>query len=116
MRWNELTDISQADQIQKLSQEQHVSAVLIFKHSTRCSISILSLNRLNTKWPDREDVPCYYLDLLNHRDISSKIAEVYGVEHQSPQVLLIKNGRCFYHASHNDISAAALSEALTTQM
>lgn len=113
MRWNPLTDISQIDQIDQLSKEQHVSAVLIFKHSTRCSISAMSLNRMDTRWTDREDVPCFYLDLLNHRDISNKIAEHYRVEHQSPQVLLIKNGACIYHESHSGISPVEILASLT---
>lgn len=75
---------------------------LIFKHSIRCSISAMIKNRLTKKeLPDGIDF--YYLDLVNHRDISNAIAHKYGVEHESPQVLLIKNGQCVYHASHGAI-------------
>ncbi|MBK8368713.1 MAG: DUF2847 family protein [Bacteroidetes bacterium] len=58
------------------------------------------------RWIDNEKIPAYYLDLLNHRDISNEIAHVFSIEHSSPQVLLIKNGVCVYNASHTDISAA----------
>lgn len=108
MLWHKLSDISQLQDIKDLSKEQHISAVLLFKHSTRCSISSMALNRFESKWNDDEQIPAYYLDLLNHRDISNEIADLFSVEHASPQVLLIKNGVCVYHNSHNGINAAEI--------
>jgi bacillithiol system protein YtxJ len=87
--------------------------VLIFKHSTRCSISVMAWSRLQRQWNAKlESVPVYYLDLLNYRPLSAMIAENFNVEHESPQALLISNGRCIWHASHNAISAEALEEAI----
>jgi bacillithiol system protein YtxJ len=114
MLWHELTDISELKEIVNLSKEPHISSVLLFKHSTRCSISSMALNRLESKWKDDDKIPAYYLDLLNHRDISNEIETLFSIEHASPQVLLIKNGICIYHNSHNGISAAAILEASTT--
>jgi bacillithiol system protein YtxJ len=113
MLWHKLTDISQLQDIQNLSKEQSSNGltVLLFKHSTRCSISSMALSRLESKWKDDEKIPTYYLDLLNHRDISNEIESLYSVEHASPQVLLIKNGKCVYHASHSSINAAEILEA-----
>ena len=113
MLWHKLTDISQLQDIITLSKEQSANGltVLIFKHSTRCSISSMALNRLETKWVDNEKIKTYYLDLLNHRDISNEIANVFSLEHASPQALLIKNGACIYNASHTDISVADILEA-----
>ena len=113
MLWHKLTDISQLQDIIHISNEQSTNGltVFIFKHSTRCSISSMVLNRLETKWTDNEKIQTYYLDLLNHRDISNEIANLFSVEHASPQVLLIKNGVCVYNASHTDISAADILEA-----
>ncbi len=113
MLWHNLTDITQLQQIIDLSKEQSANGltVLIFKHSTRCSISSMALNRLETKWTDNEKIPAYYLDLLNHRDISNEIESVFSVEHASPQALLIKNGVCVYHASHTAISVADILQA-----
>lgn len=89
------------------------SPVLIFKHSTRCSISMMAWSRLQRQWSSKlADLPVYYLDLLNYRPISAQIAENFNVEHESPQALLISRGRCVWHASHNAISAEALEEAL----
>lgn len=114
MLWHKLTDISQLQDIITLSKEQSTNGltVLIFKHSTRCSISSMALNRLETKWVDTENIPAYYLDLLNYRNISNEIATLFSVEHASPQVLLIKNGVCVYNASHTHISAANILEAV----
>lgn len=103
MNWKELTDLSQLDEITELSKNQ---PVLIFKHSTRCSISAASLNRLERKWDDTKahKLEAYYLDLIANRDISNAIEQQFGIYHQSPQVLLIQNGECVYDNSHFGIS------------
>lgn len=113
MLWHDLTNISELQEIVNLSKEQNVCAVLLFKHSTRCSISSMALNRVESKWIDDDKIPAYYLDLLNYRDISNEIENLFSIEHASPQVLVIKNGTCIYHNSHNGISAAAILEAAT---
>ena len=77
--------------------------ILIFKHSTRCSISSMALNRIEDN-AKREIATCYFLDLLKYRSISNKIEKELGVKHESPQILVIENGACTYHSSHNDIS------------
>lgn len=100
MNWINLTDIDQLEEIIDASQSE---AVVIFKHSTRCSISSTALNRLERAW-NLENAKAYYLDLIAYRPISAEIAERFEVEHQSPQVLIIKNGECVYHESHWDIS------------
>jgi bacillithiol system protein YtxJ len=103
MNWNKLEDISDIDKINNLSKEHKV---LLFKHSTRCSISSSALNRLERNWKDEdsEKLSPYYLDLLKHRNVSNAIAELYAVEHQSPQVLVIKDGKCIYSETHYGIS------------
>jgi bacillithiol system protein YtxJ len=103
MNWIELKDEETLEQIKAISNEH---PVLLFKHSTRCSISAAALDRLERNWKDAEmtKVAPYYLDLLSYRPISTKIQTIFNVEHESPQVLIIKNGRCVYHASHIDIN------------
>lgn len=117
MLWHQLTDINQLQEIiSKSNQQPHENlAVLLFKHSTRCSISSMALNRLETRWQDDAKIPTYYLDLIIHRDISNEIESLFQIEHASPQVLLIKNGKCFYSSSHTDISAGNIMEAIATQ-
>jgi len=104
-----LNTLSQLAEIDLLSQEK---PVVIFKHSTRCSISAMVFNRFeqNYKKLNAEELPVYYLDLLNYRNISNEIAAKYGVEHQSPQTLLIKNGKCIHNASHTDIELSEIKE------
>lgn len=102
MNFIPLSSLSQLNEIDTLSASQHV---VIFKHSTRCSISDIAYHRLqkgNTE--EINKIPVYYLDLIQHRDISNAIAEKYHVYHESPQVLLIKEGECYFDCSHMDIS------------
>lgn len=113
LNWSPLNDTRTLEDLDASSFLDSHQAILIFKHSTRCSISAMSLSRLERKWDvEPSKVPAYFLDLLNHRDISNAIAEKYQVEHQSPQVLLIKNGKCIYDASHGDIEASEIKRHL----
>jgi bacillithiol system protein YtxJ len=102
MNWQPLNNEQQLDSIRTTSYEH---PVVIFKHSTRCSISASALNRLERSWNDAEmkNVQAYFLDLLSYRPISDKIAVGFGIEHQSPQVLLMHNGQVVYDVSHMDI-------------
>ncbi|MCS6968339.1 MAG: bacillithiol system redox-active protein YtxJ [Cytophagales bacterium] len=112
MNWNRLTAASQLEVLKKNS---HQHPVLIFKHSTRCSISHAALNRLERCWDAARvhGLMPYYLDLIAYRDVSNQIANDFGVKHQSPQVLLIFQGKCIYHASHFDINFEDLVEKLS---
>lgn len=80
--------------------------VVLFKHSTTCSISNTALNRLERNWnsEDVAETQAYYLDLLSYRQLSRQIAEKFQVEHQSPQVLIIQNEKSVYDTSHFDIN------------
>ena len=110
MNWNQLTATEQLTEIDKNSNEL---PQFILKHSTRCSISAMALNRIESKWKDEDMLKLtpYYLDLLNYRVVSTAIASHYGVEHQSPQVLVIFKGKCVYSATHSDIRYDALISA-----
>lgn len=109
MNWNKLTT---DDQLDLIKEESNRNPVLIFKHSTSCSISHMALSRMERNWNDHLGVKPYYLDLLAYKPISNKIEAVFGVEHESPQVLLIRNGTCIYDASHMAISFAGLQQAV----
>lgn len=106
MNWIELTTESQVADIKERSKEK---PQVIFKHSTRCSISSVSKSRLERSTPPPA-VDFYYLDLIKHRNISAKVAEDFAVYHQSPQILLIKNGECVYDESHSGISMDDITE------
>ena len=97
MNWIALTDYSQ---IQKALEQSE--PFLVFKHSTRCSISSMALSRFERSF-SLEAVQTFYLDLITYRSISNQLSDEFGVEHQSPQLLFIQSGNCTYHASHNSI-------------
>jgi bacillithiol system protein YtxJ len=111
MNWIKLNSIEQLEEIDRLSQTQ---PVLIFKHSTRCSISSTALNRFEKQYKP-EDVtllPAYYLDLLTYRPISIEIANRSGIVHQSPQALLIKDGKCTHESTHFEIDYSEIKSKL----
>lgn len=112
MNWQRLTDLAQLDAIDAASRE---SPVLIFKHSTSCGISRTAKDRLERAWTSEDDArhTVYYLDLLRYRSISNAIALRYGVEHESPQVLVIVNGKCRYANSHFGITYKDVLEELS---
>ena len=109
INWIELTDLNQLDEIAATSNEK---PVVIFKHSTRCSISRMALKQFEREFHLENVVDAYFLVLIAHRDISNEIAERFNVDHESPQLILIKNGKAVYDVSHSDIDAIALKEKI----
>jgi bacillithiol system protein YtxJ len=111
MKWNPLNQLAVLEDIKELSKTQKV---LIFKHSTSCSISSMALSRLERAWSDAEmaSLKPYYLDLLKYREISNKVAQEFGVQHESPQVLIIENGKCIYDSSHNTINYQEIKKVM----
>ena len=109
MNWIEITDEAQLVEMKDLSK---VKSQVIFKHSTRCSISSMAKNRLE-RGAAPDNIDFYYLDLIKHRNISQKVAEDFDVSHESPQILLIRNGECVYDESHSGISMSEIIEQST---
>lgn len=109
MGWNHLKNKSQVDDIAKVS--SHKKPCLIFKHSTSCSISQIANHRIK-ELEEYQDLDLYYLDLLSYREVSNYIAEVFSVHHESPQVLIIKEGDCVYEESHLGIDKSEIFENL----
>lgn len=107
--WIPLQDLGQLNEIITVSNEK---PVVIFKHSTRCSVSRMALKQFENEFDLEDKVDAYFLDLLEHRAISNEIASRFGVYHQSPQLLLIKEGNCVYNVSHSDIDAEELKGKL----
>jgi bacillithiol system protein YtxJ len=105
--WIPLTSM---EQLAELTEQSFVKPVFIFKHSTRCGISRSVLKQFENEYDLDTEVDAYYLDLLEYRPISSEIASQFSVEHQSPQLILLKNGLVVHHASHSDIDALTLKK------
>jgi bacillithiol system protein YtxJ len=106
--WQKLESVEQLNALISASTDK---PTLVFKHSTRCSISVMVINKFEKQF-NSELATCYYLDLLNHRDVSNEIANLTGIEHQSPQVVVWTNGKPVYHASHNGIDADAITSTI----
>ncbi len=106
--WIFLTSENQLEEIEKKSFEK---PQVIFKHSTRCSISSISLNKFVEKFDvPVEEVDIYFLDLLSYRSVSDEISIKFQVTHQSPQIIVVKNGKAIYDASHYNIQAHKILE------
>ena len=109
INWIQLKDLGQLNEILSISNEK---PVVLFKHSTRCSISRMELKQFENEFDLEDKVDAYFLDLLEYRDISNEIASRFNVYHQSPQLLLIKEGKSVYDVSHSDIDAGELKRKL----
>ena len=111
IQWIPLVSMSQIEEIRKRSKSE---VVLLFKHSTRCSISSFVLNEFKSKYSfSEQDFSAWYLDLLSYRAISNAIAQQLEVTHQSPQLLVIKNGKAVAHASHEQINSLLLIDYIS---
>ncbi len=110
MNWKDLTSIKELNSAISTSND---TLVVLFKHSTRCSISRMALKILEMGWDESlASVEAYYLDLLNHRDVSGSIAERFDVEHQSPQMLVLKGGAVLGVSNHSNINADEVKKHL----
>jgi len=101
INWIPLTNL---DQLATIKSESETEFVLIFKHSTRCGISRMVIKQFeNLFTAEMKKLKVYYLDLLNHRNISDEIGYSFQVVHQSPQLIVVRNGVTVAHSSHNEI-------------
>mgnify|MGYP003492721159 CR=1 FL=1 len=110
MNWK---DLRSEQQMREILEESKTITVMIFKHSSRCSTSRMVLDRLARKWKEEETshLKTYFLDLISFREISNSIASEFDVPHESPQVLIIENGRSVYDRSHFDIDYDQILQA-----
>ena len=106
MNWKKLDSIGELD---KLIHESNDSPLLLFKHSTRCSISSLALNRLKSS---ALAIECFILNVIENRDLSNLVAQQFNTAHQSPQVLIIHKRKCIFHTSHFNISPSIVEKEI----
>lgn len=105
---NGMIELANISQLKSIIEASETKPQLLFKHSTRCSISSMALNRMTKGIAKLEKYDVHYLDLIAHRDISNAIAQQTGVEHQSPQTIIISKGKAIYAASHHEIDPAEM--------
>ncbi len=114
MVWIDLVSLSQ---LKEIDSESIDDVIILFKHSTRCSISDIALSRIKNYPGSPTQLPkIYYLDIFRYREISNEIEKKYHVYHESPQVLLIKNGDCFFDCSHLDISWPLIKDQIEKEI
>ena len=108
LSWTPLISVDEINTIKEISKNQ---SVLIFKHSTSCGISRMVVKQFESLFnEENKQLKVYYVDLLNFREVSSKLSEVFQVVHQSPQLLIIKNRISVYDESHYEITKVNLSK------
>lgn len=105
-------EISSLDELNQAIEESSDKPSVFFKHSTRCSISSMALNRFESEWEEGSGGKLYFIDLIKNRDVSNMLAEKADVYHQSPQVIVLKDKKLIYDASHGAISANEIIEKL----
>lgn len=111
VNWVQLTS---EEQLLNAIEESTEKPVLIFKHSTRCSISMMALNGFEGRWEGTdEEITLYFLDLLRYRDLSNEVERITGITHQSPQAIMIKNKEVVYSASHSGIDARQILKLIS---
>ncbi|WP_298533742.1 bacillithiol system redox-active protein YtxJ [uncultured Algibacter sp.] len=105
--WITLINLEQLDTIKEKSKTK---TQVIFKHSTRCGISTMVMNQFVDAYDLTEnDLDLYYLDLLNYREVSNEVGYAFQVMHESPQLIVLKNGVVVAHGSHGGINEIDLN-------
>lgn len=112
-KYIELTDV---EKLEKTLADNQDHLLLLFKHSTRCPVSKKAFNEFKSFLLTEEgsDLPAFMVRVIQNRPVSNAIAERFGIEHASPQAILLKNGEVCWHASHSRIKSAALMDAVKT--
>ena len=103
--------LNEEGQLQEIIKNSGTRTQIIFKHSSRCAISAVAKGRLE-RAPAPANVDFYFLDLVRYRSVSNKIAEIFGIYHESPQVLMVRNGVCIYDESHMGINMQEIASQL----
>ncbi|TXD49335.1 bacillithiol system redox-active protein YtxJ [Polaribacter sp. IC073] len=107
LNWLPLTSL---EQLETIKEKSNTEAILIFKHSTRCGISSMVIKQFEKLFTEEhQNLKVYYLDLLNYRNVSDEVGAKFHVMHQSPQLIVVRNGVSVHDAAHNDITQTNLS-------
>ena len=102
--------LDRLEQIEEIIDASFKKTQVIFKHSVTCGISAGAKYRLEKDWEPQEEFDFYYLDLLAYRPVSNEVADRLGVIHQSPQVIIVKDGKATSKASHHAIHYSWLDQ------
>ena len=109
INWNLLTSF---EELNEAIEDSNNQPIILFKHSTRCSISDMAKARLEDKWQDHFNIKAYYLDLIAYRNVSNEIAKIFNITHESPQVIVVNKQEVIINLTHNQITVQAILEKL----
>lgn len=102
-------DVTELSQLKAVKEKSGTKTQIIFKHSIRCGISRMVMNQFVEDFNfDNGEVDLYYIDVINHRDVSNAVANIFDLVHESPQLLVVKNGLVVAHESHGSINSMDL--------
>ncbi|MEM9848019.1 MAG: bacillithiol system redox-active protein YtxJ [Bacteroidota bacterium] len=105
--------LDQGAQLEQIIKDSYEKPVVIFKHSIRCGTSAMIKNQLEQGWDfEADELDFYYLDLITYRPISNAIANEFDVRHQSPQIIVIRNGIAVFDTSHHMINVDRIRDAI----
>ena len=110
----QLTALRGLDDLDRILAASGDRPLLLFKHSYTCGTSAEALDELVAHLNERPaDASYAMVTVQSHRDVSNAVARRLGVRHETPQALLVRDGRAVWSASHFRVTAAALNEAFT---
>jgi bacillithiol system protein YtxJ len=111
-----LTSLERLDELERLLTESQTQPVLLFKHSYTCGISAEALDELITHLNEENtDIRYAMVTVQTHREVSNAVSTKLGVRHETPQALLVCDGRVVWSASHFRVNAAELNKAVRAQ-
>lgn len=105
---NQFTALTDAQSLEGLFTLSHSQPVIIFKHSTTCPISAAAHRQMS-----RVRAEVSLVVVQSAREVSNEVAARTGIRHESPQVIVLKNGEVVWSASHFDIQADAVEQAVS---
>ena len=110
LNWIDLDNLSMLQKLHDASLNNADSCFIVFKHSTRCGTSRTAKKMFENEW--NSDGTVYLVNVIQSKDVSTRIEGMYDVSHESPQVLVIKNGKCVHHNSHHNIDAQTIIQLI----
>ena len=113
MNWIEIENIDSFNRLSNEMKSLSNKPYILFKHSTRCSVSKMAYKMMENSW--KGDAPIYLIKVVENRPVSNLVAEKYNIVHESPQVLVIRNGECIHDASHSEIDVDTLYNLVSSK-
>ena len=107
-------ELHEEQDLQPLLEHSQKKPVVFFKHSTQCSRSAVAHDEVQKFASRHPDVPCGMVLVIEDRELSESMEERFGVRHESPQAIVVSNGKPVWHASHLRVTAKALEDAIRT--